>query len=119
MKTFLAIFTCAENSVAHEAWKKLAPEEQKRRLDQGPALLAEWSAKYQGQVLYDGGHLGEVTKQVDNKGIRDIPSQMGTFLVVKASSHEVAAKMFVDHPHFAVFPGNGVEIIEQTGTPRV
>nr|BDT29701.1 YciI family protein [Bacteriovorax sp. HI3] len=119
MKTFLAIFTCAENSEAHEAWKKLGREEQKSRLDQGPELLAKWSAKYQAQVIYDGGHLGEVTKQVDNKGIRDIPSQMGTFLIVQAKSHEEAAEMFVEHPHFAVFPGNGVEIIEQTGIPRV
>jgi hypothetical protein len=33
-------------------------------------------------------------------------------IIVKAESHEVAAKMFQEHPHFTIFPGDGVEIME-------
>ena len=31
MKTFVTVFTCAENSEAHEAWKKLSKDEQQQR----------------------------------------------------------------------------------------
>jgi len=32
-------------------------------------------------------------------------------VVVRAASHEAAAKMFEKHPHFAIFPGEGVDIM--------
>jgi len=36
---------------------------------------------------------------------------MGAFTVVRAGSHEAAAKMFEDHPHFTIFPGERIEIM--------
>ena len=45
-------------------------------------------------------------------GIADISNEMGAFTVVRAASHEAAAKMFLNHPHFTVFPGDSVEIME-------
>ena len=30
----------------------------------------------------------------------------------KAESHEAAARMFEDHPHVTIFPGDSVEIME-------
>ena len=44
-------------------------------------------------------------------GIADIANEMGAFAVVRAGSHEAAAKLFEDHPHFAIFPGERVEIM--------
>ena len=32
-------------------------------------------------------------------------------MVVRAESHEAAAKLFENHPHFTIFPGEGVEIM--------
>ena len=57
-----------------------------------------------------GGPLGK-TKKVDAQGIADIANEMGAFTVVRAASHEAAAKMFEDHPHFSVFPGERVEVM--------
>jgi hypothetical protein len=37
---------------------------------------------------------------------------MTAYTVVKAESHEAAAKLFVNHPHFMIFPGDGIEIME-------
>jgi len=31
---------------------------------------------------------------------------------VKADSHDAAAKLFEKHPHFTIFPGDSVEIME-------
>jgi hypothetical protein len=36
---------------------------------------------------------------------------MGAFTVVRAESHQAAAKLFEGHPHFTVFPGDYVEIM--------
>ena len=57
-----------------------------------------------------GGPLGK-TKRVDASGIADISNEMGAFTVVRAASHEAAAKMFENHPHFTIFPGERVEIM--------
>lgn len=114
MKTFLAIFTCAENSPAHEAWKKLDLKTQQERYQLGMTAKDQWQEKHKAQIVFEGGSLGERTKTVDNHGIHEGPSPMGAFLVVQAASLEDAAKMFVEHPHFALFPGTAVEIVERT-----
>ncbi len=112
MKSFLAIFTCAENSKNHQAWMKLDSETQKKRTQQGTLAKEQWELKYKNQLRFEGGPLGKQTKLVDAKGIHDIPSQMGYFMIVEAESFEAAAKMFLEHPHFSIFPGDGVEILE-------
>lgn len=117
MKTFLVIFRCAENSKSHEAWKRLDPKTQNERMEKGMAAKQHWTEKYKDRIVLDGGALDK-TKRVDSQGIQDIPSQMGAFMIVKADSHEEAASMFLNHPHFACFPGDAVEIIERTDIPR-
>jgi hypothetical protein len=66
--------------------------------------------KHHGAILEMGGPLGK-TKRVDAKGVSDIANELGAFTVVRAASHEAAAKMFENHPHFAIFPGERVEIM--------
>ena len=51
------------------------------------------------------------TKKVDDKGVSDVRNELGAFTVVRAASHEAAAKMFENHPHFSIFPGERVEIM--------
>jgi hypothetical protein len=34
-----------------------------------------------------------------------------SYTVVRADSHEAAAKLFENHPHFTIFPGESVEIM--------
>ena len=57
-----------------------------------------------------GGPLGK-TKKVTQRGIDDTTNDMGAFSVVRADSHEAAAKLFDNHPHFSIFPGDSVEIM--------
>ena len=118
MKNFLAIFTRAENSKNHLEWMKLDKDMQKDLFQKGMDIQNKWLEKYKDQIILDGGHLGERTKLVDKEGIKDIPSKMGHFYVVKANSHEGAAEIFKDHPHFSIFPGDGIEILECTSTSR-
>lgn len=44
-------------------------------------------------------------------GIEDVANEMGAFMVVRAESHAAAAKLFEDHPHFTIFPGESVEVM--------
>ena len=32
-------------------------------------------------------------------------------MAVRADSHEAAAKLFENHPHFTIFPGESVEVM--------
>ena len=74
------------------------------------AAWKAWVDKHQGAIVAMGGPLGK-TKKVDSQGVTDITNQLGAFTVVRADSHEAAARMFEDHPHFAIFPGESIEIM--------
>jgi hypothetical protein len=43
--------------------------------------------------------------------VQDTSNHLSAFTLVLAESHEAAAKLFVNHPHFAIFPGDSVEIM--------
>lgn len=78
----------------------------------GMTARERWLEKYKEQIVSQGLSLGENAKLVDNHGVRDIPRETGAFIVVRARSHDEAAKMFLEPPHFAIFPGDGVQVIE-------
>ena len=52
------------------------------------------------------------TKKVSRPGVADIRNRLAAFTIVRAESHEAAAKQFEGHPHFTHFPGEGVEVME-------
>ena len=64
-----------------------------------------------------GGPLGK-TKKVSQRGVEDTSNDLGAFVVVRADSHAAAAKLFESHPHFAIFPGERVEIMPVLPIPR-
>lgn len=74
------------------------------------AAWKAWVEKHQGAIVGMGGPLGK-TKKVTPGGIADVSNEMGAYTVVRADSHEAAAKLFENHPHFAIFPGESVEIM--------
>jgi hypothetical protein len=57
-----------------------------------------------------GGPLGK-TKTITSRGIDDTSNGMGAFVVVRAESHEAAARLFENHPHFTIFPGESVDVM--------
>jgi hypothetical protein len=108
--TYLAIFVGSRGNPKMAAWNALPDAERKAKEIEGIAAWKAWVAKHQGTIAEMGGPLGK-TKRVGLTGIADISNEMGAFAVVRASSHEAAAKMFENHPHFAIFPGEAVEIM--------
>jgi len=108
--TFLAVFLGSKTSPQMTAWNALPEPERKAKGQQGMTAWKAWVEKHQGTIVAMGGPLGK-TKKVNAKGVSDISNQMGAFMVVRAASHEAAAKMFENHPHFTIFPGEGVEVM--------
>ena len=108
--TFLAVFLGSKTSAKMAAWIALPEAERRAKEQQGMAAWRAWVEKHQSAILEMGGPPGK-TKRVDSGGIADISNEMGAFTVVRAGSHEAAAKLFENHPHFAIFPGERVEIM--------
>ncbi len=108
--TFLAIFLGSKNSAKMAAWNALPEAEKQAKHQQGMAGWKAWAEKYQSAIVTMGGPLGK-TKKVSSKGVEDVSNEMSAFTVVRADSHEAAAKMFENHPHFAIFPGESIEIM--------
>jgi hypothetical protein len=111
MKKFMAVFTGSPNAMDSYA-KRFANEEERRANDRkGMEAWQKWVARNQKAIVDGGAPLGR-TKRVTRDGISDVRNNLGAYTVVEAESQEAAAKMFLDHPHFTIFPGDGVEIME-------
>jgi hypothetical protein len=109
MKNFLAIYTGTPASMSK--WDALPEQEKKQRQAAGMAAWHAWVEKNKQSIVETGSPLGR-TKNVSASGIADIRNNMSAYTIVQAESHEAAARLFENHPHFTIFPGDGVEIME-------
>jgi hypothetical protein len=108
--TYLAIFLGSKTSPKMKAWTSLAEADRRAKEREGIAAWKAWVEKHQGAIVAMGGPLGK-TKKIDPRGIEDISNELGAFTVIRAQSHEAAAKLFENHPHFTIFPGESVEVM--------
>jgi hypothetical protein len=92
------------------AWNALPEAERLTKQLEGIAAWKAWAEKHRAAIVAMGGPLGK-TKKVSQSGIEDTSNEMGAYMVVRADSHEAAAKLFERHPHFTIFPGESVEIM--------
>ncbi|HEV2562640.1 MAG TPA: hypothetical protein VGT78_10915 [Rhizomicrobium sp.] len=108
--TYLAVFTGNRNSQRMKEWMALPEAERQAREKQGMTAWQAWMEKHSAAVAGTGGPLGK-TKRVTQAGIADVSNEMSGYSIVRAASHEAAAKMFEGHPHFSIFPGEGVDVM--------
>jgi hypothetical protein len=47
--------------------------------------------------------------------VADVVNELTVFVVVRAPSHEAAAKMFEGHPHCTIFPCDAVDVMPLLG----
>lgn len=109
MKRFMAIYIGTGDGF--EKWQKL--DEATRNAKQATGLKAwhDWMAAHSVAVVDQGGPLGK-TKRTSPGGVTDTKNNMTGYVIIQAESHEAAAKLFEKHPHFTIFPGDSVEIME-------
>lgn len=108
--SYLAVFLGSKTSPRRIAWNALPEDERRAKEREGMAAWKSWMEKHQAAIVGSGGPLGK-TKTVTDRGVEDTSNQMAAFLVLRADSHDVAAKLFEGHPHFTIFPGESVEVM--------
>jgi hypothetical protein len=115
MKTFLAVYNSSPGTL--ESWRALPEQERKEREARGFTAWGDWVKRNQDSIVDTGSPLGR-TKSVSKRGLTDIRNQMGAYTIVRAESHEAAAKLFENHPYFMAFPGEAVEVMECLPLPN-
>lgn len=100
MAKFMAIYTGTPGSTM--------PDEE--TIGKGMAAWHAWMQKHADKIVGTGGPLGK-TKRVTKTGVADARNNIAAYVVVEADDHDAAAAMFENHPHFTIFPGDGVDVM--------
>lgn len=116
MKNFMAVYTGTQAARERSGWDALDEKTRKEREAAGMKAWYDWGAKHADAIVVQGGPLGK-TKRTSKDGVSDIKNNLVGYVVVQADSHEAAARLFENHPHFAIFPGDSVEIMECLPVP--
>ena len=115
--TYLAVFCGSKTSARRAAWDALVETDRRVKEREGIAAWKAWVERHENAIVAMGGPLGK-TKKVTDRGIDDTSNALGAFTVVRAESHEAAAKLFEGHPHFTIFPGDCIEIMPVLPIPN-
>ena len=107
MPRFLAIYTMQPEDLAR--FRAMPKAEQDAVDTAGLPLWTAWEERH-ADSFFDRGMVGK-TLRVTRNGIAPATNAICGYLVVEAESIEAAARMFENHPHFSVFPGDGVDIM--------
>ena len=109
MKKFFAVYLGSPSGL--DAWRKMDDAMRKQKESVGVQAWKDWMAKHEKSLVDGGCPLGR-TKRISEAGIADTRNNLTGYAIVEAESHDAAAKLFQNHPHFTHFPGDAVEIME-------
>lgn len=115
---FLAVYLGSKTSPKMAAWHALPEAERKVREREGMAAWHGWVEKHKAVIVEMGGPLGK-TRRIDGSGVTEITNALTGFTVVRAASQEEAARLFENHPHFAIFPGEAIEVMPVLPIPQM
>jgi hypothetical protein len=118
MPKFMALYVGSPEAFAKSGWAKLDEQTRKEREIAGMTAWGEWQTKNKSVMADEGSPLGK-TKRIDTSGISDISNAIAGYIIVEADSHDAAAKLFLNHPHFSIFPGDAVEIMPCNPMPTM
>lgn len=111
MKKFLAIYIGTAAAREKSAWNTMDEAKRKKMEAAGIEAWGAWMVANKAAIVEQGGPLGK-TKRAAAQGVSDTKNSMTGYVIVQAETHEAAARMFENHPHFTIFPGEAVEIME-------
>lgn len=101
MARFMAVYTGAPEG---------APRPDEKTLAAGMAAWQDWMQRHAARIVEPGGPLGK-TKRVNKAGVADARNNIAAYVIVEADDQDAAAALFENHPHFAIFPGDGVDVM--------
>jgi len=104
MPRFLALFLGSPDN------QPAAPPDE-QTIARGLAAWGGWMAEHASAIVDTGGPLGK-TKKASRAGLSNTRNNVAGYVIVEAPSHDAAVKLFDGHPHFTIFPGDSVEVME-------
>lgn len=108
MALFLAVYTMQPEDLAR--FRALPKAEQDAVDAEGVPKWHEWEARNAASLVKRGGMVGK-TMRVSRDGIAPATNSICGYLIVQADDIEAAARLFDDHPHIRVFPGDAIDIM--------
>jgi hypothetical protein len=116
MPRFVAVYTVRPEDIA--AFRALPKPEQEAIDTAGLKAWEEWRKRNGFAIVATDIMVGK-TMRVNKTGIADARNQIAGFLIVEAADMTAAAALFQEHPHFTVFPGDGIDVMPVvTGPPE-
>jgi hypothetical protein len=116
LKRFMAVFIGTATAADKAAWSEQDPGTRAEIEAKGMAAWGAWMAKNADKIVDPGAPLGK-TLRASSDGISGMTNNLTAYVIVQAESHDAAAQLFDQHPHFAIFPGDSVEIMEVLPMP--
>ncbi|HEY4345074.1 MAG TPA: hypothetical protein VGN05_12060 [Parvibaculum sp.] len=108
MPRFLAVYTMKPEDFARF---RSTPKSEQDAVDAvGIKQWMDWEERNATFFADRGGMVGKTTR-VTKDGIANVMNPLCGYIVIEADSIEAAARLFENHPHFTVFPGDGVDIM--------
>ena len=107
MAKFMAVYTGQPGAGAQIDQATLA---------RGMQAWTEWMTRNADRIVDSGGPLGK-TKRVTAAGTAEVQNHIAAYVIVEADDHAAAARLFEGHPHFSIFPGDGVEVMPCLAIP--
>jgi hypothetical protein len=109
MKKFFVFYRVPVETM--QEWRKnTKPEEMKAQGEKLGKDMMEWTKKNEKNLVDRGNPLGK-TKRVTANGVEDVTNDLNYCCIVEAESHEAAANMFSDNPHFTI-PTSFIDVME-------
>ncbi|MGH8161630.1 MAG: hypothetical protein ACRESR_05710 [Gammaproteobacteria bacterium] len=112
----MAIYTSTPTGTKASEWNVLTDDERREREKSGIEAWHEW-ARANGAAIVDGGTALGQTRRTSRTGIAQVKNDLCACVIVRAESHEAAAKLFENHPFYTMLPGDAVETMECLPTP--
>ncbi|HET9662650.1 MAG TPA: hypothetical protein VFP00_00355 [Burkholderiales bacterium] len=116
MKRFMAVYLGSAEGMSK--WKAMDEARRRQSEKAGKEAWVKWGADHAGAIVDHGSPLGK-TKRISAQGIVDTRNEIAAWSLVQAESHEAAARLFQNHPHFTIFPGDAIEVMECLPMPEM
>ncbi len=116
MKKFLVTYLGSASAITQ--WKAMDEEKRRQQEGVGKEAWGKWAIANGKDIVDQGSPVGK-TKRISAQGVSDTKNEIAAYAIVQADSHEAAAKMFENHPHFMIFPGDSVEVMECLPMPEM
>lgn len=118
MKNFLAVYIGTPSALEKAGWNSMSEERRQAVQRSGMEAWTQWVERNKASIVDGGSPLGK-TKRISDEGIEDIRNDLAAYVIVRAESHEAAARLFEGHPHFTIFPGDSVQVMECLPMPAM